>query len=75
MVETLALETGAEGWAERMLKAVRRGRMLRREAVRRMTLAGFDSRLSAERLVGFYERAIRAAADTGEALVGAPFSS
>jgi hypothetical protein len=58
-----------------MLKAVRRGRMPRQEAVRRMALAGFDSKLSAERLIGFYERAIRAANGRGEALVATPFSS
>ena len=75
MIETLRLEAGAEGWAEQMSRAVRRGRMPRREAVRRMTLAGFDSRMSAERLVGFYERAVRAAADGRESLVEAPFSS
>ena len=75
MVETLPLETGTAGWAERMLKTARRGRMPRREAARRMRLAGFDSRLSAERLAGFYERAIREADDASEALVEAPFSS
>jgi glycosyltransferase involved in cell wall biosynthesis len=75
MIETLSLETPAHRWAARMLNAVRRGRLPRHEAVRRMTLAGFDSKLSGERLVGFYERAFRAAHGGGESLVEAPFSS
>jgi len=75
MIETLPLEQGTDAWAARMLNVVRRGRLPRREAVRRMRLAGFDSRLSAEQLVGFYERALRTANVVGEALVQAPFSS
>ncbi len=75
MIETLSLTQGTDTWAVRMLTTVRRGRMPRREATRRMRLSGFDSRLSAERLVGFYERAIRMANGGAEALVRAPFSS
>jgi glycosyltransferase involved in cell wall biosynthesis len=75
IVETLSLEQGTDAWAAQMLNAVRRGRMPRHEAVRRMRLAGFDSRLSAERLVGFYERAVRAPEGEGETVVEAPFSS
>ena len=74
MVETLSLDADPADWAERMLKTVRRGRLPRREAARRMRAAGLDSMLSAERLVGFYERAIHAAGPCG-ALVEAPFSS
>lgn len=75
MIESLPLTEGTDAWAARMLSAVRRGRLPRREAVRRMRLAGFDSRLSAERLVGFYEQAIRTANGDGKGLVEAPFSS
>ena len=75
MIETLSLERGTDAWAARLLNTVRRGRMPRREAVRRMALAGFDSKLSAKRLGGFYERAIRATDSGSQALVEAPFSS
>jgi len=75
MIETLSLALGTSAWAAGLLNAVRRGRMPRQEAVRRMTLAGFDSRLSAERLVGFYERAVRTADGGSETLAAAPFSS
>jgi glycosyltransferase involved in cell wall biosynthesis len=75
LIETVALEQGTDAWAARLVHAVRRGRMPRLEAVRRMALAGFDGKLSAERLVGFYERAIGAADGGRRALVGAPFSS
>ena len=75
MIETLPLEQGTDAWAAGLSNVARRGRMPRREAVRRMAQAGFDSKVSAERLVGFYERAIRAADGGGQSLVEAPFSS
>lgn len=75
LIETLPLNEGTDAWAARMLNVVRRGRLSRKEAARRMMLAGFDSQLSAERLVRFYERAIRRANGEGEALVQTPFSS
>ena len=75
MIETLELDQGTDAWAAEMLHVVRRGRLPRREAARRMRLAGFDSKLSAERLVSFYERTIRTANSGVESLVRAPFSS
>lgn len=75
MIETLSIEQGTNAWAAGLLNVVRRGRMPRQEAGHRITLAGFDSKLSAERLAGFYERAIRAPEGEGEELASAPFSS
>jgi glycosyltransferase involved in cell wall biosynthesis len=75
LIEAVSLEHGVQAWAAALLKTVRRGRMPRHEAVRRMASAGFDSKLSAARLVSFYERAIRGADGGGETLAAAPSSS
>lgn len=74
IIETLSLEQGVDAWAAGMVRAAQRPRAPRREAVRRMELAGFDSKASAERLVEVYERAIREVAEAGEA-VTSPCSS
>lgn len=56
-VEQLPIDGGVDKWATAIRRLNERGRLSRRESVRRMRRAGFDSGASGARLLAFYESA------------------
>lgn len=56
-VEQLPLEAGVDTWATAIRRLNERGRLSRRESVRRLRRAGFDGGASGARLLAFYESA------------------